>query len=223
MRMSDIEHFVHGTACPAFAVNSSSEVIAWNQAAETVLGIAKKDALGGICCDLIKGKDECGPVCSRDCILIRCASHQGSAPEFDLKIRVGGKDKWFGVTPVIVEAGRYEGPMVIHILRQNDVRKRLENLVRDYLVSETDLAEDQAAEVLTSTRSVVTGAGLTKREVEVLGLIALGMTSRIIGLELGISTATVNNHTQNLLRKLNCHSRIEAVHKAERAGLIHIH
>jgi two-component system NarL family response regulator len=63
---------------------------------------------------------------------------------------------------------------------------------------------------------------LTGREIEVLQLVARGMTSREIGLELFISENTVKNHIRNILDKLGLHSRNEAVLYAVRENLISI-
>lgn len=65
-------------------------------------------------------------------------------------------------------------------------------------------------------------ATLTGREVEILGLIARGMTSRTIGEHLFISENTVKNHVRNILDKLGLKSRNEAVLYAIREGLISV-
>jgi two-component system NarL family response regulator len=61
---------------------------------------------------------------------------------------------------------------------------------------------------------------LTGRELEVLGLVADGKTSRQIGDLLYISENTVKNHVRNILDKLGLHSRNEAVLYAIRENLI---
>jgi two-component system NarL family response regulator len=61
---------------------------------------------------------------------------------------------------------------------------------------------------------------LTGREIEVLGLVADGKTSRQIGDLLFISENTVKNHIRNILDKLGLHSRNEAVLYAIRENLI---
>jgi two-component system NarL family response regulator len=61
---------------------------------------------------------------------------------------------------------------------------------------------------------------LTGRELEVLGLVADGKTSREIGDLLFISENTVKNHIRNILDKLGLHSRNEAVLYAIRENLI---
>ncbi len=63
---------------------------------------------------------------------------------------------------------------------------------------------------------------LTGREVEVLGYVASGMTSKQIGHVLFISENTVKNHVRNILDKLGLHSRNEAVLYAVRENLIEL-
>lgn len=63
---------------------------------------------------------------------------------------------------------------------------------------------------------------LTKREMEVLRLVAQGMNNRAIARELFISENTVKNHVRNILEKLHLHSRMEAVIYAVRERLLEI-
>lgn len=63
---------------------------------------------------------------------------------------------------------------------------------------------------------------LTPRELEVLTLIAGGMTNAEIGEELVISVKTVDRHRENIMRKLNMHSRIDLVKYALKMGLIEL-
>jgi DNA-binding NarL/FixJ family response regulator len=61
---------------------------------------------------------------------------------------------------------------------------------------------------------------LTPRELEVLELLAEGLTQSQIAKELVISPRTVGTHIQNLLGKLDVHSRAQAVALAHREGLV---
>lgn len=63
---------------------------------------------------------------------------------------------------------------------------------------------------------------LTDRELEVLRLVAQGMSNRAIAGELFISENTVKNHVRNILEKLHLHSRMEAVVYAVREKLLDI-
>lgn len=61
---------------------------------------------------------------------------------------------------------------------------------------------------------------ITQRERQVLERLAEGADNRQIARELGISPDTVQTHIRNLLAKLNVGSRLEAVVKALRLGLV---
>ena len=61
---------------------------------------------------------------------------------------------------------------------------------------------------------------LTRREEEVIGLLTRGWTQKAIAHELSISPKTVGTHIQNLLGKLDVHSRAELVARAYLLGLV---
>ncbi|PKO07961.1 MAG: DNA-binding response regulator [Chloroflexi bacterium HGW-Chloroflexi-2] len=61
---------------------------------------------------------------------------------------------------------------------------------------------------------------LTDRELQILTLTAKGFTNKAIGMQLGISDRTVQNHLANIFQKLNAESRTEAVMRAVSLGLI---
>ncbi len=63
---------------------------------------------------------------------------------------------------------------------------------------------------------------LTKRELEVLKLIARGLNYNEISVSLDISYHTVASHVKKIYRKLQVNSRSEAVYEAEQMGLIRI-
>ena len=69
-----------------------------------------------------------------------------------------------------------------------------------------------------SSATVGEGAGLTRREAEVLGLLADGLTQAQIAVQLTISATTVATHIQRILAKLGVHSRTQAVALAVRGG-----
>lgn len=63
---------------------------------------------------------------------------------------------------------------------------------------------------------------LSHREREVLSLVAEGLNNRSIAERLYISENTVKNHVRNIHEKLGVHSRIEAVIRAVREGVLQI-
>jgi DNA-binding NarL/FixJ family response regulator len=62
--------------------------------------------------------------------------------------------------------------------------------------------------------------GLTRRELEILRLVAVGRTNREIARDLFLSPRTVEMHVRNMLSKLDCRSRTEATGKAHELGLL---
>jgi DNA-binding NarL/FixJ family response regulator len=80
-----------------------------------------------------------------------------------------------------------------------------------------------AAAVTGEDRSLGKGLEvLSKRELQVLELLAQGLTNPQIGNQLGISHKTVARHRERIMSKLNLHSSTELVKFAIRTGLIDV-
>lgn len=82
------------------------------------------------------------------------------------------------------------------------------------------LREFEAAEEQRAAGRTLTDFPLTDREVEVLRLVAQGMSNLSISEQLGISERTVGNHIGSILRKLHLTNRTQAALYALREGLI---
>jgi DNA-binding NarL/FixJ family response regulator len=70
------------------------------------------------------------------------------------------------------------------------------------------------------TDPVTTAPHLTKRQLDVLRLLAAGRSTAEIAADLGLSQTTVRNYVANLLASLGAHTRLQAVIAARKAGLI---
>lgn len=62
---------------------------------------------------------------------------------------------------------------------------------------------------------------ITKRELEILGLISRGFSSRNVAEYLSLSVATVNNHRQHILEKMNVTNTAEAIAYSKNLGILH--
>ena len=82
------------------------------------------------------------------------------------------------------------------------------------------LGESIARRLGTRAAADAEGAGLSRRELEVMRLVAVGRTNREIAQELFLSRRTVDMHVRNILGKLGCRSRLEATHRAGELGLL---
>ncbi|MCI0664406.1 MAG: LuxR C-terminal-related transcriptional regulator [Acidobacteria bacterium] len=62
--------------------------------------------------------------------------------------------------------------------------------------------------------------GISKREYEVLELIAQGLSNQEIAERLFVSLNTVKSHSSNLFMKLDTRRRTQAIHRAKELGLL---
>ena len=175
-----------------FAYDENLTVIAWNGAAELLTGISADEALGRPCWDVLHGESERGDViCHPDCASARLAREGWPVSCSRMVIGTPAGRKLVSVSTIGVH--RDGGPSVILNLIRNG------NAVRP-----TAKAAQQ----------------VTGRQLEVLQLLAEGAQAKTIAARLEIAETTARNHIAGLLRRLGCHSQLEAVAEARRLGLI---
>ncbi len=80
---------------------------------------------------------------------------------------------------------------------------------------------DRLAETLRGARQADGSAGLTRRELEIAGLIARSLTNRQIAGVLHIAGRTAENHVQHILTKLGLQNRTQIATWATAQGLVH--
>jgi PAS domain S-box-containing protein len=220
MQLRELRELVASTADAAFAVDSEGSVVAWNAAAEVLFGISARDALGKRCWSIVHGSDECGPVCSTDCLVHQAVRERRQLQNFDLLVETSQGRRWCNISVMMASVINRELPFSIHVIRQIDMQKRLEILMRDFILSGTRIRADEVKDLIATTRTPAQSIELSPRERDILGLLAKGCDTRNISEQLHISRTTINNHVQHMFRKLNAHTRLEAIRRAERAGLI---
>jgi len=98
--------------------------------------------------------------------------------------------------------------------------------VRQAAAGETTLSPELAgamlAEAVLPTGGVAPEAIITKREEEVLQLIAEGLSTTEVAAQLYISVKTVKNHLASVYQKLDSRDRTQAVVRAVRMGIIRL-
>ncbi len=196
------------TADGAFAIGPDGKVVLWNRAAEKMLGYTAREALGRPCCDLFVGHDDSGNrLCYQGCHVMSLVKMGDPVQSFDMRTRTkAGRPIWVNLSTLTVPAGQNGGPLTVHLFRDVTATKELLGLVQERL------ARPATAEP--------TAAVLTRRELEILRMIATGVSTKATADKLHVSPATVRNHVQNILGKLGAHSRLEAVAIATRQRLL---
>jgi DNA-binding CsgD family transcriptional regulator len=199
-----------------FITDRTNHIIAFNHAAESLLGYDVLDATGASCAGLLGGSDGWGNrYCSDCCPLVEMAGRGEAIRRFELRLnaKAGGQV----LTEVTILQLAVPPPHDFYLLH---ILKPLDRTIQARSTGEEtgDLPRSAIASVRESPDA--RARKLTPREVEILGLIAAGRTTPEISSSLYISALTVRNHTQNILDKLEVHSKAEAVAFAFQKRLI---
>jgi two-component system, NarL family, response regulator LiaR len=92
--------------------------------------------------------------------------------------------------------------------------------IRAAAAGQVRLAPEAAARLMREVRAPESPEALTKREAEVLKLVARGKANKQVARELFIDEKTVKSHVHSILSKLNVKSRTQAALYAVRVGLV---
>ena len=101
---------------------------------------------------------------------------------------------------------------------KSDVRKDLPDTIRSVHAGKKRIDSEVAAQLADH----VADDALTPREIEVLALIALGNSNKLIADKLSIADETVKGHVSSVLSKLGAHDRTHAVTLAVKRGIIEL-
>jgi DNA-binding CsgD family transcriptional regulator len=198
-----------------FVTDRTNHIVFWNDAVRFMLGFTADEAVGGHCDRLLGGSDPFGNrYCTDECPIMRIANRGEIVRNFSLNLRT--KESQHVVTQVSVlqlRAGSSDDYYLVHLLRAN--------------AESTE--QRPASEPVSSSRPRLVAAResvdvrarkLTGREVEVLGMLAAGRSTPEVAERLHISQLTARSHIQNILEKLEVHSKVEAVAFAFQKNLI---
>ncbi len=210
---------LEGSPDPVFVTDRFNRVVFWNNSARQLLGFDPDEAVGADCPELLRGCDTAGNrYCSDNCPIMQMANRGEIVNEFNLTFHT--KDEQAvkaDVTILQLRAGRPDEFFLVHVMRSRQAASRppLPEVPqapagpppRPHLVTARESDDARVRK-------------LTAREVEVLGMLAAGRTTPEIAERLHISQLTARSHIQNILDKLELHSKAEAVAFAFQKNLI---
>lgn len=219
---------------PAFANDQNHRIIFWNKGAERLMERTAAQALGRLCHEIFCGKDPFGNrFCGETCSVTAAIKRHEPVNRFEITTGERTQTKSIGITVIEIPDSRPGFFTAVHIMDRIDERSRLArelNRLRDTLGAHppTPHSEDGSMPI---SLQVNKGAPsqpadvdasiaeqLSERELDVLRAIAGGLANKDIANSLHISVATTRNHVQHILKKLNVHSKLEAVALAFRNG-----
>lgn len=111
-----------------------------------------------------------------------------------------------------------EGETMLHLLRQAASQGLAPSYVSKLLANSSEPAARESAAKPPHLYPLI--EALSERELEVLRLLAAGMSNREIADELVIAVSTVFSHCKNIYGKLDVHTRLHAVQRAREIGLV---
>lgn len=204
------------TADAVFVVGPDYNVVYWDERAESLAGFTAGEVVGKRCYEVVLGEREEGqPFCSYGCSVMHQARQGRAVSSYDMRItELSGEKRWVNVSILSVDSE--EGPYLVHLMRDSQgVHDTLE-MARG-LIQLTERSKIKDKKEPFAQTEVPT---LTRRQIEVLGLLSKGRSAKEIGRDLYLSEATVRNHIRALLQGLGVHSQLEALARARELGLL---
>jgi len=214
-----------------FIVDADRHIVRWNAAAEKILKYPEKEVVNRDCFRVISGRSSPDTkFCSQSCSIHSCVLKSSRPDNFDLLTQTREGDPiWINVT--ILAQSNASNPFIAHIVRDITSEKSaslaVERFLGDLSASKIEDRKSPAngpgGETLETSRNQPRhrgSTGLSRREIEVLTLLAEGLSTKSLALKLNISHFTARNHIQNILVKLGLHSKAQAVSYAFKKGLL---
>jgi len=192
---------------PVFATSRLNRVVFWNAAAERLLGYTSEEVMDLSCSALFEGCDVYGNrYCSDGCPVNQMAVRHEAVRQFTLRLRA--KDgRTIGATVAVLQLAAPPPDLfyLAHILRPEEGAQPAAPAAHESPAPPRSALESARASLDARARR------LTAREVEDLAMVAAGHAPPAIAARLHISRLTARNHVQNVLDKLEVHSKAEAV------------
>lgn len=220
---------VSNTADGMFAVDANQRIIKWNNGAERILKYSSDQMLNQDCYRVIAGRINPEKAwCRANCIARSCVLKGTPLENFDLLTRTNdGEPIWINVSIISPPPG--SEPITVHVFRDVTCEKRAGQAVDQFLAAlriagnDGNEPTDGRAHIKRNSAKAPSSEAmpdLSAREIEVLTLLAEGLSTKMLAERLRISHFTVRNHIQNILVKLGLHSKAQAVSYAFKRGLL---
>lgn len=211
-----------------YVVNDAQRIVCWSASAQKLLGYSESEVLHQPCYQVIGGR-VCGKSwCHAGCSVQRSLKRGTPLQCFDMQVSArDGREISLSVSVFALE--KNGKCFSIHLLRDMTREERTKEALVKVLDTLQDYGITDGSRESLGTHGHVTHivsseapsvAELTRREVEVLELLAEGVSTREAAGRLGVSPFTIRRHVESILLKTGMHTQAQAVAYAYRAGLL---
>jgi len=206
----------------AFVTDEDQRLIFWNQAATEITGYTYEEVSGLPCYGVLEGRDDQGRLfCFEHCRITTLVLRDKAVKDCDILISDKSDEVlWVNLSTLAFPDNGDESKVILHLFRDATRKKQSEQLISGMLKAAKDLQNGTSPRTPSPVANGQPVADLTDRELEVLSLLAQGLSTNKIARALSISPSTTRNHIRNILQKLQVHSRLEAVVQAYKRGLV---
>lgn len=210
------------TADGTFVTDARQRIVAWSPAAEAIFGLGAEEAVGRPCYQIVSGAEPDGhPICRRDCRVATNARRGRPTPAYDAVARRPDGERCHLNVSILLVPGEDGEQLIMHLFRDQAAPAPARAAgARDGEVGETSRGTPVWRGAGEPVPPEPVGKPLSRREYEVLRLLAVGCTTREIAEALTISPFTARNHINNIQRRLGARNRVETLLFASHHRLI---
>ena len=208
------------TADGLFVTDLRQRIVWWSESAEKILGYTAEQAIGKFCYQLVAGGSFQGhPVCRRNCPVVVSARRGRPLADYDVATHTSsGQRVWTNTSVILLRQSAGAQPLILHLFRR--VRRSARGSSPSLTPGPLSLLPARDSSAGAYTGETASARPLSRRELEVVRLLANGLTTAEIAEALSVSYFTARNHIVNIQRKLGTRNRLEILLCASRHGLV---
>lgn len=190
-------------AMPVWVTGNAGTITCFNDRAEHLFGKSATSCLGEPCHSVIGGCSPDGkPFCGPQCGVRRLAAANRPIEPLHMKLRGHGRSQHASVIVIPTRGPQPDDVALVHCV----IGDERETRIASYFENVLERTPHEGA----SEKDELRGR-LTRREFEILSLLARDKSLDEIAEHIGVSYVTVRNHTQHIRKKLDVHTTLEAI------------
>ncbi len=221
--VKEVLELLSNTADGMFATDADGKILLWNRSAQEILGFQTEEVVGKRCHELLSAQDPAGNLfCFKGCSVLTMARRHQLVRNYNTEMMTKTKRKvWLNTSILLVSGRGWGGSLIVHLFRPISPPHWTGGQLLPIIPARPD-APKSGKQAPRTNQAIppLDRSPLTRRETEVLTLLGQGLGAKEIADQLSISPETARTHIQKILKKLQVHSKLEAVVLALRLGLL---